>query len=378
MTVQAWAPGDALSAPTVLCRSADVAALQAAILANGGTFAAFQVAPNGDDYIELLRCFLAMRDDANWVPNDASSVTADSAWIVRNLQRLANGLSIWDDNAALGAISTLLYYQGRLHPQQVGFLRFCEGLVSKVIRRLLWGSPMLHSWPPSGATRSWWQLNADLAMEIAGQLTDLKSTFLGSPPAAVQGLVIWLTQLQGRLNTCLTTTSREAAMVEASAFCAAISRMHFMRSRYALATVFCHRAADLLFTSLCATDGLIDFNQAFGDGALKNAVAGEKKLSLLNCHDAMVQAGTMLPDFARRAVLADLNLTRNRLLLTHGVGSPSQSDTTIGLNALLPILKAHGGADWTTAYTTYTTGVSLSAIALFELSDGLMQTLQPV
>ncbi len=380
MTIQVWAPGDEFSAQTILCRSEHADELRAAVLAKRATVTAFQVTPNGEIYIELLRSLLALRHDANWIPDATSSLSLDTFWIVRNLQRLAHGLSKWDDSAAAGAINHLLSNEDKLHPQQVSFVRFCDGLVSKVLRRMLWGSPMLIAWPPVFAATSWWQLGSDLATEIATQIADLKASFHGKPPAAVQGLTVWLGQVQSRLSLNLVGTSREDALVEGSALSAALARIHFSGSRYSLSTVFCHRAADLLFTSRCSSDGLIDWSKANGDGELKIAVAasGKKMLSLLQCHDAMVQAGTLLPDTVRRTTLKNLNSTRNRLLLTHGMGSPTQSDTKNELPAVVTILKSFGGTNWTTAYAAYSSGLSLSPTSLFEVSDGLMQTLQPI
>lgn len=380
MTIQVWAPGEEFIAQTILCRSEHADALRAAIVARGAAITAFQVTPNGHIYIDLLRSLLALRDDANWIPDATSSLSRESFWIVRNLQRLAYGLSKWDDSAAAGAIRNLLSIEDKLHPQQVNFVRFCDGLVSKVLRRMLWGSPMLIAWPPAFAATSWWQLGSDLATEIATQIADLKACFHGKPPAAVQGLTVWLGQVQSRLSLNLVGASREDALVEGSALSAALARIHFSGSRYSLATVFCHRAADLLFTSRCSSDGLIDWSKANGEGELKTAVVatGKKSLSLLQCHDAMVEAGTLLSDAIRKTTLKNLNSTRNRLLLTHGMGSPTQSDTKNELPAVVTILKSFGGTDWTTAYAAYSSDLSVSPASLFEVSDGLMQTLQPI
>lgn len=167
-------------------------------------------------------------------------------------------------------------------------------------------------------------------------------------------------------------------MLEASALCAALAAIHYSGSRYSLATLFCHRAADLLFTSICADEGLIDHTQAGGEGALRTAVGGETKLSLMNCHDALEQASILVINGARRSALLDLNSTRNRLFLTHAIGSTSATDTKNALQVVVGIMTGLGGPDWQSAYKFYRNGFALEALALFELSDGLMQTLQPL
>jgi hypothetical protein len=377
MSVQVWSPGESLTEAIVVCRAVEAAALQAAIAAKGGAIDAYQVVPNGEVYLSQLRGFLAIRADKAWVPT-GKHLDSDSAWIIRNFQRLAHGLTHWDDGAALGAVRSLMKNQAALHPQQARFVQFCEPFVTKVIRRLLWGSPLLLAWPPHSSTRLWWQLSGDLAHEVGMQMTDLKNAFHGSIPAALQQLSVWLSQLQGRLNSRLFGAAREDAMLEASALCAALAAIHFSAARYSLATLFSHRAADLLFTSICADEGLIDYRQAGGEGALKSAINGETKLSLMNCHDALEQASVILINGARRTALLDLNSTRNRLFLTHAIGSTPSADTKNALQVVVGLMKGLGGADWESAYKYYREGFVLEPISMFELSEGLMQTLQPL
>jgi hypothetical protein len=380
MTVQFWTLGDQLRAGLVFCRSAETAALRAEIQSSGIAVTAFEVAPNGEPYKDLLHCLLALRADPEWVPAGNYEGSIDSAWITRNFQRLALGLSRWDDAAAASAIKLLKQHVPALHPQQVKFLDFCEGLVSNVIRRLLWGSPLQLAWPPQYAARQWWAMSTDLDTEIASQVRDLKACFHGSVPSNLQGLSVWLNQLRSRLSTQLFGSSREAALTEASALCGALSLVHFTHSRYALATLLAHRAADLLFTAICSGENLIDFTKRGGEGELFTAIlsSGERHLSLLNCHDALVQAFRVPADQPRRELLSHLNSTRNRLLLTHSLGSPFASDAKTNLQAIVALLKSFGGVDWGVAYNTYRSGAGLRAQDFFEVSDGLVGTLTPI
>jgi hypothetical protein len=378
MSVQVWSPGEQVKGSVVVCRVADAAALRVSLGKNDEAIACFQVTPNGEVYIDLLRCFLAFRQDPNWVPSGDYQGNLDSAWIARNFQRLAFGLTNWDDSAATGAINILRQYETALHPQQVRFVEFCESLVKKVIRRILWGSPLSLSWPPTPSTRLWWQLNADLAQEITSHISDLKTCFHGSIPPVLQGLNIWLNQLHGRLVMRMFGTSREDAMLEASALCQALAAVHYSGSRYSLAALMSHRAADLLFTSICASQNLIDYTKAYGEGELKTAVGGKTELSLINCHDALEQASVILMSGTRRTQLLNLNLTRNRLLLTHSMGSTLAAETKTQLTAILGLLRAHGGSDWEAAFNLYRQGIFLRAQDFFELSDGLAQMLSPL
>ena len=375
MTAQFWMPGDQLNAGKVFCRAADAVALRTAIEHKGATVTAFEVSPNGEPYKDLLQCFLALQADPSWVPTGSYEGSLDSAWITRNFHRLAFGLSKWNDTEALGAINLLKQHVAALHPQQVKFLNFCEGLVSRVLRRLLWGSPLQLAWPPQRAARQWWMMSTDLDAEIASQKADLNACFFGNVPNNLQGLRIWLNRLHTRLTRQLFGGSREDALTEASALCAALSLVHFTHSRYSLAILLSHRAADLLFTALCSSEGLIDFTKNGGEGELFTPLAGERQLSLLNCHDALVQAMRISIDQPRRDLLREFNSTRNRLLLTHSLGSPLASDAQLKLRALIVLLKAFGGSDWAAAYDTYRAGVILEARDFFEVSDGLVGTL---
>lgn len=378
MSVQVWSCGELVKESVVVCRVTDAVALRAALGKNDGAVAGFQVTPNGEVYIDLLRCFLEFRQDERWVPSGDYQGNHDSAWVARNFQRLAFGLANWDDSAALGAIDFLLQHEAALHPQQTRFIKFCKSLVIKVIRRILWGSPLLLSWPPATGARLWWQLRADLAQEISSQIGDLKACFHGKIPTVLQGMNIWLNHMHGRLATRMFGTSREDAMLEASALCQALAAVHYSGSRYSLAALLSHRAADLLFTSICASQNLIDYTKAYGEGELKTAVAGKTELSLLNCHDALEQASVILINGTRRTQLLNLNLTRNRLLLTHSMGSTSAAETKTQLSAIVTLLKAHGGSDWEAAYGLYRQGISLKAQDFFELSEGLTQMLLPL
>lgn len=378
MTAQFWNPGDQLNAGVVFCRTTDTPALRAVIKNSNSTVTAFEVSPNGEPYKDLLHCFLALRADPSWLPTGSYGGSRDSAWITRNFHRLAYGLSKWDDTAASGAITLLKQHVTTLHPQQVKFLDFCERLLNKVLKRLLWGSPLQLGWPPQKAARQWWTMTTDLEAEIALQLNDLAACFFGNIPSNLQGLRNWLNRLRVRLSNQLFSTSRDIALAEASALCAALSVVHFSHSRYALATLLGHRAADLLFTANCSSAGLIDFTKSGGEGELVVPVSGERKLSLLNCHDALVQAMCIPTDQVRRDLLWELNLTRNRLLLTHSLGSPIANDARSKLLALVSLLKAFGGTDWEAAYSTYRAGTALKTQDFFEVSDGLIGTLTPL
>lgn len=380
MTAQFWTSGDQLNAEIVFCRSTDAPALRAVIQNAGAPVSAFEVSPNGEPYVDLLHCFLALRADPTWVPTGAYAGSLDSAWITRNFQRLAFGLSKWDDTAAMGAITLLKQHGTALHPQQLKFVNFCEGLVKRLLKRLLWGSPLQLAWPPQKASRQWWSMSTDLDAEIATQVNDLTACFFGSVPSNLQGLLDWLNSLRTRLTKQLFGASRGSALAEASALSAAFALVHFTHSRYSLATLLCHRATDLLFTSICSNEGLIDYTKGGGEGELFTPLpaSGEQQLSLLNCHDALVHASRITADKARRDLLGELNLTRNRLLLTHSLGSPSPADTQAKIPAVVTLLKAFGGPDWVAAYNTYRAGAILKPQDFFEVSDGLVGTLTPL
>lgn len=376
MSVQLWSEGQPLMKGVVLCHAEESAALQAAVAAHGGAITAYQVLPNGRAYVGQIQCMLAIQTDPAWSAA-ADDLDAQTTWIVRNFQRLVSGIKTWDDTAMLGAMN-LLKGQKTLHPQQENFLQFFESLVNKVVRRLLWGSPLQTTWPPPNSARLWWAQSSDLAQEVGRHKSDLQKTFLGSVPAALNSLNLWLFELEKRLNSMFFGAPRQAAMLEASALCAGLAGIHFAKARHSMAVLFCHRSADLLFTSMCAGAGLIDFTKAYGEGELRVPIGTKYELSLMTCYEAMVQASLIVPNSQQKNSLSNLNATRNRLLLTHGMGSASGTDVQSALQNVVPILKNYGGGSWTTAYNFHRSPPSVAIRDLFELSDGLTQTLQPL
>ena len=153
MSIQVWIPGESITSEVLLCRSKDADALRAEISKNAVAVSAYQVLPNGEPYIDLLRTYLALSKN---LPIDGrAGYSFNSILISKSFERLATALTQWDDSGTAAALAELKQHDVSLHPQQSRFLSVCEVLMRKVLRRLLWGSPLHVSWPPAAASRLW-------------------------------------------------------------------------------------------------------------------------------------------------------------------------------------------------------------------------------
>ncbi|MDE2627332.1 MAG: hypothetical protein KGL99_09300 [Burkholderiales bacterium] len=381
MTVALWVPDTPLpSARTVLYRRDDEAAFaqQAQTSVTPGT-TVYKVLPNGYPFLDLLRLYLHHRGD----PTDAwlevpAAVSPDHAWLGRNFVRLRLALKHWDDRGATAALTALEKKQALLHPDQIQFIDFCKGFVSRLMQPILWGSPLALTAATMAKARAWWSLPSDLAVEVDAQIQDLRSRFPSQLPLALRdNFHQWLLGLKTWLTTRLFVSKQSDALREASAFCHSLAVIHFGLARYSLALIYCHRAADLLLFSECAASNLIDFTANNGGGALKRTASNDPNVSILNCYDSLVADGTFLLNTKQRAIFSDLNSHRNLLLVAHYMGSVSSPTAKRLLTDVSVELKAIGGPSWNASSQMTRKLIDVEAHEFFGLSAGLMGTLVP-
>lgn len=381
MTIALWVPGAPLpAAHTLLYKRDDEAAFaqQAKPNVAAGT-TVYKVLPNGYPFLELLRLYLHHRGD----PTDAwldgpTSVSVEHTWLARNFVRLRQALKTWDDRGATAALAALDKKQALLHPDQVHFIDFCKGFVSRLMQPILWGSPLALTPATTAKAKAWWLLKSDLSLEVDQQLQELRSRFPGPlPPALQDSFHRWLTDLKIWLDTRLFVAKQADALREASALCHGLAHIHFGLRRYSLALLYCHRATDLLLFSECAAEGLVDFTVNNGGGALKPSHGINPQVTLLNCHDSLVANQKMLFSATRSGAFKDLNAQRNLLLLTHHLGSVPSATATGLLTDVTTELKAIGGAGWEASSKAVRRLFDLEAHQFFGLSAGLMGTLVP-
>lgn len=98
-------------------------------------------------------------------------------------------------------------------------------------------------------------------------------------------------------------------------------------------------------------------------------------VTLLNCHDSLVNNQKMLKDSTRLATFKDLNNQRNLLLLTHHLGGVPQATAQGLLTTVSTALKAIGGTGWEASSNAARSLLHIEAHQFFELSPGLMGTL---
>ena len=381
MTVALWTPGATVpTVETLLYKRDDEAAFseQAKSKITPGT-AVYKVLPNGYPFLELLRLYLHHLADSTdaWL-EQPSSVPADHIWIARNFVRLKVALSTWDDRGATAALAALEKHRALLHPDQVQFVEFCKGFVTRLVHPILWGSPLTLTVATISKAKAWWLLKSDLSLEVAQQLHDLRSRFPGSLPQVLQdSFYRWLTSLQTWLDTKLFVASQADALREASALCHALAHIHYGLRRYSLALLYCHRATDLLLFSECAAQGLVNFTANNGAGELSPPVGRDSMVTLLNCHDSLVTNQKMLLNAKRLTTFKDLNNQRNLLLMTHHLGAVPSAIAGSLLNDVGNELRAIGGSGWQASSVAARNLLKIEAHQFFQLSSGLMGTLVP-
>lgn len=381
MTVALWVPGEPLpAAPTLLYRRDDEAAFAQQAKPNvvAGT-TVYKVLPNGYPFLELLRLYLHHRGDPTdaWLDGPAS-MSVDHVWLGRNFVRLRLALKTWDDRGATAALAALEKKQALLHPDQVHFIDFCKGFVSRLMQPILWGSPLALTPATMAKARAWWSLPSDLAVEVDRQILDLRSRFPSQLPLVLQdSFHQWLVSLRNWLNTRLFVPKQSEALREASALCHGLAVIHFGLSRYSLALIYCHRAADLLLFSECAAANLVDFTANNGGGALKRTASIDPNISILNSYDSLVADGAFLLNSKQRALFSELNTYRNLLLVAHYLGSVGSPTAKRLLTEVSSELKKIGGSSWEASSQAARQFIALETHQFFDLSAGLMGTLVP-
>lgn len=381
MTVALWVPGTTAPAvKTLLYKRDDEAAFteQARSTVAPGT-TVYKVLPNGYPFLELLRLYLHHAADATdaWL-EQSSTFTAEHIWIARNFVRLKVSLNTWDDRGASAALAALEKHRALLHPDQVQFVEFCKGFVTRLMQPMVWGSPLTLTSTTLGKAKAWWLLKSDLSLEVAQQLNDLRSRFSGPLPQVLQDSFFrWLTGLKTWLDAKLFVANQADALREASALCHGLAVIHYGLRRHSLALLYCHRATDLLLFSECAAQGLVNFTANNGAGELTPTPGIKPMVTLLNCHDSLVANQKMLLNARRLAMFQNLNAQRNLLLMTHHLGAVSPMTAGALLNDVGKELRAIGGPGWTSSSLAARSLLDLQAHQFFELSSGLMGTLVP-
>ena len=381
--VQIWAPGDIVSANVVLYRFDDEDRFLLDVKPHiGPNVKTYKILPNGYPFLELIRIYFHLLEDPSndWLDSIDHGADPRYVWLTRNFIRLKISLQSWDDRGALSAIATLLKNSALLHPDQTNFLEFCKSFLEKIFRQILWGSPIaLDPTTSSVMARAWWAQPSALFQETDRQIKELKALF--PPPVSRAGqsnLLNWLTILKNWLNSKLITGPPGPALLEASAMCHSLSRIHYSVGRYSLAVLLCHRSADLLLFSECATAGLVDFTANSGGGEYRHPLNNRRAITLIDSYETLVHYGHWISNTSRKARFDNLNRHRNHLLLTHYLGSLSAQVAKNLLHDTTNELDTIGGSTWKTARENIFQKIQIQERDFFEISDSLMNVVVPL
>jgi hypothetical protein len=226
--------------------------------------------------------------------------------------------------------------------------------------------------------RAWWAHPSALFQETDRKITELKALFPPGVPRAGQGnLLNWLTILKNWLSSNLVASPPGPALLQASAMCHSLARIHYSVGRFSLAVLLCHRSADLLLFSECSTAGLIDFTANSGGGEYRFPLNNRRAITLIDSYEALVHHGHWVSNASRKTRLDVLNRHRNHLLLTHYLGSMSAQIAKILLQDTTNELDIIGGSTWKTSRDSIFQKIQIQERDFFEISDSLMNVVVP-
>jgi len=132
---------------------------------------------------------------------------------------------------------------------------------------------------------------------------------LGSVPSGLIELSTWLNETCDRLKRLTATrlTTRDDAMLEASAYCSAMAERYLLRGNCGLAVLLLHRSADLLLLRTCAMSNVIDFTSAGGKYKQGISRSGDRRIHLVASVDIANTFNFLSPSQARTDALGRLN-----------------------------------------------------------------------
>lgn len=392
MQARFWHVGDPIPASNVplFFKVSDQAPAIAAIGSSGFVPSAYVVLPNGEPFIDLVGPYVQWLEQANVraiVLNDYSPSAVPVSDIVRLCSTICEGLESYAADqviAACTSLSTLLAIlpadkRSLVPPRLDAAAEFVREFAASCLKPLEYGTPFVHM-GTSSQHKSWWKVRPSHRSVLARYKSRRAIDFAGHP-GALAAVDRWLDTMCSRLDRLhavpLTPATRQDAIVEASAYCAALAERHLMRSHQGQAVLHLHRALDLLLFGLCDQHGLVVHTQHGGRYAPSFVPpTGSDRITLTSSFAAVKSRLAHHP--TRESDFVNVNDWRNLLIHTHYMTGLDDATTRDIFSKIRPHMHALGGSQWLEANVAYLRGVQMTVADLLDVDESLSSTVQRV
>lgn len=257
-------------------------------------------------------------------------------------------------------------------------IEYIADFAREVLQVLESEAPIIHNSPT--ASKDWWTRQISFAQSAEKYLRRFEKDF-GSPiPEGLSGFYIHLSDVVANLRllqaTPPTLSNIVRSLAESSAYCAAIAERCLLRGNTGRSVLLFHRAADLLFFSLCADNNLIDFSRRGGAYRTARPYSSSNLITLKN---SMQQLDSVLSSSTARDQCFDvLNSWRNILMETHSMSAPSEDCVRTLLIEARTYLTHLGGSTWSRSVATYSKGFSIPATSIIDPDNKLPDSIKPI
>lgn len=390
ISAEIWTPGTSIdpATSTLLFRDGDEALLKAVLDSSGALPHTYSVTPNGANRRVLLAAYIGARlsplsshSPRNFPEHHSTSreIFASSVDIALGLREHNSELVILGCDCIRSAITRLIDRDSLSVPPSFPLVvDYIREFATDCLQPLEYSSPLVH---PSNAVhhRNWWSSQASQLQNIVRMRKRLVSDF-GAVPDGLAAINAWLVSIETRLKQMHasppTPNNRIRAILEASAYCAAIAERYLMRNQTGRSILLLHHSTDLLMLSLCATHGAIDFTTYGAKYLAAWLPAGVANQITLN--SSMATIGHLLsPSSTRSADFEELNKWRNLLMEAHYMSSLDTSKAMELFRKLRLHLEALGGTAWKAARDMYLGGVDIAPSDILDADRSLSASISP-
>ncbi len=392
MQAEFWNAGISIASSEVpiFFRAADRSAAISAIGATDFFPPAYEVAPNGECLIDFLGPYVHWQQNADLhaiVSADYSKSVAPAEAVIGLCASICSGLVDYAADQVIASCTDLSSLLAALPattktliPSKLAVAcDFLLDFTTRCMKPLEYGTPLVHQ-GTSQQHKSWWRVRASHLSHLAHFKARRKVDFPGVA-SALQSIDRWIDLMHTRLVRLnavpLQPAQIQAAVVEASAYCAAVAERHLMRSHHGQAILHLHRSVDLLLFALCDGRSLIDHSSYGGRYVSSFAPAtGANQITLKNSYDAV--KSLLAYNATREGDFSDLNDWRNLLMHTHYMTGLDDSTARSIFGRIRPHLRALGSSQWRQANDDYLKGVQLTVADLLDVDQSLTSTVQRI
>ena len=389
--VDFWCRGEPIrsTATILLCKAEDQYLLAQALQESDYTPHAYSLSPNGESLLPFIAAYLFVSHDIveGKVGGELKDFEREGRELLKCCEEISGSMRYHCPDKTVAACDSLLGHLQRYELTDAnsvpvgmqGMVEYIRVLTLDCLAPLAFGSPFIHQ-GLLPKNKSWWSVPAS-AIQRVKNLRRRITTDFGMVPFGLSSIDSWLEKVGIRLDRLHATPStdqkKEAAIFEASSYCAALAERHLMQGQPGLAVLLLHRSVDLLLMSLCVKNGMIDFS-AHG-GKYKHAWRqsnGSGFISLRFSLDNLKRNLASHP--TREADLNELNEWRNTLMQTHYMTELSEEKASELFKKTRFHLQLLGGSDWTRARDTYLSGVALTTMQILNFNGFVERALAPI